>query len=233
MKTNSEKIRSKKDYRKYFIILPIVFLLCGYILFFVCLTPILDPLISVYSLAFSNTNVNTIDESETNSIFDGNTAVHDGYINYDEFVFPSWGDIFGKVTVEGTEIDCPLIFGDDNSLLRRGAGLSFFSHIPGCGKGILVGGHNNTYFHTLPEAQVGSLVRVETNYGSFTYRIRETKLIDMNSADARGQYAEDLNGDREVLLLYTCYPINTMASTSLRYFVFCEKVSGPQVNLYE
>ena len=133
MKTNSEKIRSKKDYRKYFIILPIVFLLCGYILFFVCLTPILDPLISVYSLAFSNTNVNTIDESETNSIFDGNTAVHDGYINYDEFVFPSWGDIFGKVTVEGTEIDCPLIFGDDNSLLRRGAGLSFFSHIPGCG----------------------------------------------------------------------------------------------------
>ena len=233
MKTNSEKIRSKKDYRKYFIILPIVFLLCGYILFFVCLTPILDPLISVYSLAFSNANAATIDGTETNSIFDGNTTVHDGYINYDEFTFPSWGDIFGNIKVEGTEIDCPLIFGDDDGLLRHGACMTIFSHIPGCGKGVMIAAHNNTYFHTLPQAQVGQLVFIETNYGSFTYRIRETKIIDMNADDAREQYAPELNGDTEILMLYTCYPVNTMASTPQRYFVFCEKVSGPQVNMYE
>lgn len=60
--TDSGTNRSKKSYRKSFIILPIVFLLIGYLLFFICLTPILSPLVSIYELAFSNANVNTIVE---------------------------------------------------------------------------------------------------------------------------------------------------------------------------
>lgn len=230
MRTNSEKNRSKKGYRKFFIILPIVFLICGYILFFVCLTPIIDPLISVYSIAFSDYNANVIEESEANSIFNGSTGIREGIINYDELVFPNYGNIFGRITVEGTEIDCDLIFGDDKSLLRKGACVSIYSHIPGCQTGVLVGAHNNTFFHSLPEVKEGALVNVETNYGSYVYKVYETKIFKDTQRD---EYIDELSGDKEILLLYTCYPVDTLASTPYRFFAFCECVSGPVVNLYE
>lgn len=230
MKTNSVKNRSKKGYRKYFIILPIVFLIVGYMLFFVCLTPIIDPLISVYSIAFSNTNNQTIEESGTNSIFSGSTGIRSGTINYDDLKYPQYGDVFGNIKVEGTKIDCDLIFGSDTALLRKGACVSLFGHIPGCGRGILVGAHNNTYFHSLPEVKKGALVNVETHYGSFVYRVIETKIIKDTQ---RTEYEKQLNGDDEVLLLYTCYPVDTLASTPDRFFVICEMVAGPVVNMYE
>ncbi len=230
MKTNSDKNRSKKGYRKCFIILPIVFLICGYMLFFVCLTPVIDPLLSAYGLAFSNTNAKTIDETGTNSIFNGSTGVHSGLLNYDDFEFPNYGSVFGNISVEGTEINCDLIYGDDTALLKKGACMSLYSHIPGCGKGVMIAAHNNTYFHTLPEAEEGSLVHIETNYGSYVYKVYRSEVIKENE---RAKYAEELNGDKEVLILYTCYPIDTLASTPYRYFVFCEFVSGPQVNMYE
>lgn len=230
MRNNSETNRSKKGYRKFFIILPIVFLICGYILFFVCLTPIIDPLYSVYSIAFSNANNKTIADSGTNSIYNGSTGIHNGIINYSDFEHPKYGYIFGNIKVEGTEIDCDLIFGDDNALLRKGACLSLFGHLPGCGRGILVSSHNNTFFHTLPEVEEGALVNVDTSYGSYVYKVYKTKVI--NNVD-RFEYAEELNGDKEVLMLYTCYPADTLASTPYRFFAFCEFVSGPRVNLYE
>ena len=230
MKTNSDKNRSKKGYRKYFIILPIVFLICGYMLFFACLTPIIDPLLSAYKLAFSNTNFNTIDESGTSSIFNGSTGVYSGLLNCDDFEFPNYGSVFGKISVEGTEINCDLIYGDDTALLKKGACLSLYSHIPGCGRGVMIAAHNNTYFHTLPNAREGTLVHLETNYGSYVYKVYRSEVIKDSE---RAKYETELNGDKETLILYTCYPIDTLASTPYRYFVFCEFVSGPQVNLYE
>jgi len=233
MKTNSDINRSKKNYRGSFIILPIVFLICGYLLFFACLTPIIDPLVSVYRVAFSKTNSSAVDEAGTNSIFNGSTGVRSGLITCDEFEYPTWGKIFGTIKVENTEIDCDLIFGDSKDLLKKGACMSMSSHIPGCGTGVLVAAHNNTYFHTLPDAKEGDLVYVETNYGSFVYRVYGTKIVDTSKAGHANDYFGELYGDKEVLLLYTCWPINTLASTPLRYFAMCELVSGPRVNIYD
>ena len=232
MRTNSEKNRSKKSYRGSFIILPIVFLLCGYILFFACLTPVIDPLLSVYGVAFSNTNANAIGEAGTNSIFNGATGIRSGVLTCDDFEYPTWGKIFGNIKVDNTEIDCDLIFGDSKDLLKKGACMSLTSQIPGCGTGILVAAHNNTYFHTLPNAQIGDLVHLETNYGSFIYRVYETKIIDTSKSGHADLYYSELYGDKEILMLYTCWPIDTLASTPQRYFAFCEFVSGPMVDLY-
>lgn len=113
--TDSGTNRSKKSYRKSFIILPIVFLLIGYLLFFICLTPILSPLVSIYELAFSNANVNTIVEPGENSAFNGGSGVDNGYLTSGDITFPSYGDHFGHITVEGTDIDTVVIFGDDTS----------------------------------------------------------------------------------------------------------------------
>ena len=130
MKTNSEKNRSKTSYRKWFILLPVVFLLCGYLLLFASLAPILDPLLSVYRLAFANANVQTIDEPGAGSVFNGTTGLTQGVLNWDDFEFPAYGEAFGRITVEGTEIDTDVIYGDSTTLLNRGACMSLYSHIP-------------------------------------------------------------------------------------------------------
>lgn len=230
MRTNSGKNRSKKSYRKWFITLPIAFLLCGYLLFFAALTPILDPLLSVYGLAFSNANVNTITESGQNSAFNGGTGAYDGLLNYNEISFPTYGEHFGRITVGGTEINTDVIYGDDTALLNDGACMSLYSHIPGCGRGVMIGAHNNTYFHTLQYVEKGAEVKIETSYGNYVYRVYDTKVI---KAEDEAAYRSELNGNKEVLLLYTCYPNDTLALTPYRFFAFCEFVSGPQVNMYE
>lgn len=230
MKTNSESNRSKKSYRKGFIILPIVFLLCGYLLLFACLTPILKPLISVYNLAFSNAKVQTIDEPGVGSVFSGSTGLTSGTLNWDDFSFPTYGEAFGRITVEGTEINTEVIYGDSTALLKRGACMSLYSHIPGCGRGVLIGAHNNTYFHTLQYVKEGALVHLDTTYGSYVYKVYRTDILDHD--DGSG-YRSELNGNKEILILYTCYPNDTIASTPYRFFAFCELVSGPSVNLYE
>lgn len=204
--------------------------MCGYMLLFASLTPILDPLLSVYRLAFSSANIETIDEPGAGSIFNGSTGLANGHLNWNEFEFPEYGSAFGRITVEGTDIDTDIIYGDSTALLKRGACMSMYSHIPGNGSGILIGAHNNTYFHTLPYVKEGATVRVETTYGSYVYRVYKTAIL--KNDDGSG-YRNELNGDKEVLLLYTCYPNDTIASTPYRFFAFCEYVSGPTVNLYE
>lgn len=230
MKTNSEKNRSKTSYRKWFILLPVVFLLCGYLLLFASLAPILDPLLSVYRLAFTNANVQTIDEPGAGSVFNGTTGLTQGVLNWDDFEFPAYGEAFGRITVEGTEIDTDVIYGDSTALLKRGACMSLYSHIPGCGTGTLIGAHNNTYFHTLQYVKEGALVHLDTTYGSYVYKVYKTAILEND--DAAG-YRSELNGDKDILLLYTCYPNDTIASTPYRFFAFCELVSGPRVNMYE
>ncbi len=230
MKTKPEHSRQTKRYRKWFLLLPVVFFLCGYLILFACLTPILDPLVTVYELAFSGANAQTIEEPGADSIFNGSTGRTGGTLNWDDFTFPVYGEAFGHITVEGTEIDTDLIYGDSKSLLKRGACMSLYSHIPGCGRGVLVGAHNNTYFHTLQYVEEGALVHLETTYGAYVYRVYRTDIIENTD---RAGYAEELNGYKEILLLYTCYPNDTIASTPYRFFAFCEKVSGPNVNMYE
>lgn len=230
MKTNSELNRSKKRYRRGFILIPIAFLLCGYLLLFAVLTPILNPLLSVYDLAFSNANVQTINEPGAGSIFDGNSGPTTGILNWDDISFPKYGEDFGRITVEGTDVDAHIIFGDSYALLRRGACLSLFGHIPGCGKGVLIGAHYMTYFNTLSSVKEGALVHIDTTYGSYVYRVYRT---DVSRYDDASAYRSELNGDKEILILYTCDLNGVIVSTPYRFFAFCELVSGPSVNLYE
>ena len=229
MLNNSKINRSKNGRRKWFILLPAVFLLCGYLLLSVCLSPILDPLVSVYQLVFTNANAQTIAKPEVSDTFNGSTGLMHGALKFSDISFPKYGETFGHITVDGTDISAPLIYGDEKQLLKKGACMSLYSRIPGAGKGTMISAHNNTYFHTLQEVEMGTLVHIETTWGIYVYKVYNTKIL--NKDDAAG-YQTELNGDKNTLILYTCYPNNTIASTQDRFFVFCEYISGPSVDMY-
>ncbi|MGN1129735.1 MAG: class D sortase, partial [Ruminococcus sp.] len=130
---------------------------------------------------------------------------------------------------DNRDVSAKLFFGDGSIPLSNGVGVYAGSFIPGYGKTVLVAGHNNTYFNGLKNVEKGDIVNINTSYGNYQYKVTETKVV--------GKYdksAYDLSADEENLIMYTCYPFDELGLTELRYFVYAEKVSGPEiVGLYE
>lgn len=139
---------------------------------------------------------------------------------------PYYNTEYAHLMCEAAEIDCPLYFGDSDMALANGAGQYSSSWLPGYGGTILVAGHNYSVFYNLQYVEVGDVFRVETNYGVYEYQV-----TDIQVHDHRDESAYDLTSrDREVLVLYTCWPMQRMAGVKTdRLFVYADKISGPTV----
>lgn len=138
---------------------------------------------------------------------------------------PKAGDLYGKVSVAGTSVECNLYYGDGKNQLHAGAGTFIGAQIPGQGGVTLVGAHTGTYFRDLESAQIGADVTVETTYGEYHYTISNMEVV---KAEEFGQAQLD-EQPRESLLLYTCYPFGQVTLTPDRYMVYCTYVSGPRI----
>ena len=75
---------------------------------------------------------------------------------------------------------------------------------------------------------MGKIVVLETNYGTYTYEVTETAV-----KKATDKTAYDLKATQENLVLYTCYPFDTLGLTPDRYYVYAKYVSGPKILLTE
>ena len=60
---------------------------------------------------------------------------------------------------------------------------------------------------------------LETNYGKFEYEIKEQKIVKETATDA-----VPIVDTAEVLMLYTCWPINNIGHASERYVVYADRV---------
>lgn len=168
-----------------------------------------------YSKSFENIFVPTTNTSDT--------------IDASEVEFPNIDKQFGELKIKGRDVDAKLFFGDGKIPLRNGAGVYAGSFIPGYGKTILVAGHNNTYFNGLKNVKKGDIVKINTSYGNYEYKVTDTKIHN-----AKSKKSYDLNANKENLILYTCYPFDTIGLTEKRFFVYADKISGPKiVGLYD
>ena len=139
----------RRNYRKNFIILPIIFLCLGFFVLYLAVSPILRPFGDIASLIFLEERKSPSEEFD--SIFDSaaekppvEQTAQETTIDASSFTFPSYGTHFGQISIEGTSISAPLFFGDGKAQLKQGACVYNGSHIPGYGKPILISAHNNT-----------------------------------------------------------------------------------------
>lgn len=139
---------------------------------------------------------------------------------------PEAGERLGRLSIAGTAVDCALYYGDADAQLELGAGLYTGAGLPGQGACVLVGGHTNTYFRDLEKVQPGDEIRLELDYGEYRYQVTGWKIARADDATAY-----DLDPEQEQLVLYTCYPFGALYETPLRYFVFGQRISGPQLQL--
>lgn len=151
----------------------------------------------------------------------GETGVDD-----QDITFPKPGDVYGQFQMENLGITNKLIYGDDDDCLLRGVGQYMGSPFPGFGGTTVVSGHVNLGFDSLKKAQRGDEVLITTSYGYYKYSVVETEIRTASSFSAFEAVKSDYD-----LIVYTCYRRdNSIGNINDRLFLYCEKVSGPEIN---
>lgn len=117
-------------------------------------------------------------------------------------VMPAYGDKYGNILIDSINLNLPLYYGDNTEILSYGIGHYAGSYFPGEGGSIILAGHNDPgYFERLSEVKEGDKVTIEANYGTFKYKVESTKIVNENDLESF-----PIQTDRELLILYTCYP---------------------------
>ena len=134
--------------------------------------------------------------------------------------YPEYGTRYANIKIESLDINLPLYYGDKLAYLRYGVGQTSGAYFPGEGGSIICMGHNNrNYLYDLPKIEKDAIIEIQTSYGEFKYKVYNTKIINMHQVDEL-----KIQKEEEILMLYTCYPVNTLGDKKDRFVVFAERV---------
>lgn len=132
--------------------------------------------------------------------------------------YPEYGTSYAEILIPKIDVDLPVYFGDTLDILKKGVGHSSGSYFPGEGGSIVYMGHNSKkMFRRFSELEVGDEITVKTNYGEYKYKIYDMQLIQETEQDKL-----PIQSQKEILMVYTCYPFNNIGYTTKRYVVYAE-----------
>lgn len=142
----------------------------------------------------------------------------------------TYGSQWASLNVEGWERhDIPVYFGDEDALLKKGAGMRFNSRFCGQGGRTVLSAHVTSYFYEIEDTPIGALVTVDTVYGTFVYQVEKTVIFHYQDNSA----LSPVKGEGETLFMYTCYPRqNGYLFKRERMALVCRKVSGEEFDTY-
>lgn len=221
-------------------ILTVLFgLLFTYLTAICILSPYADIAEIAFDAIFTSAKSEDIDEIDENylakkeeivvPIENEDTATEKPYqytstVKFGSFKFPSFETKYGNIKIDRVGIDCNLYMGDTNKVLKKGAGTYVGGHIPGDGGTVLVAAHCTTYFRPLEQVVIGDIITIDTIYGDYEYEVYDIKICKANDLSAF-----DLSLDCDNLVLYTCYPLDTLKSRTQRLYVSAKLVSGTKI----
>ena len=111
--------------------------------------------------------------------------------------YPEYGSEYAKIEIPKIDVDLPVFFGDTLEVLKNGVGHSSGS--------------------LFSELQRGDEIIVTTNYGKYKYKIYDMKIINETDVDQI-----PIQDEKEILMIYTCYPLNNIGYATQRYVVYSE-----------
>lgn len=211
------------------LVAPIIFLVIGYSLIYVIGKPVIQFVTSSIQL-FLLTDTPNFETTKQSFMAVDNKKIATNARNElpsSKIDYPVGGQLYGKVKIEKLQLNVPLYFGDTEEILREGAGQFMGSVYPGELGTSLIGGHNVDDFGKLGAAQVGDEITLQTTYGNYVYRINQIEVRDKKDKEINDMIYQ--RNDRRVIL-YTCYPIDSLGLTNERLFAIGEFVSGPMIN---
>ncbi len=146
-------------------------------------------------------------------------------VSVNEMDFPEYSEKYGVIRCERLGINADLYMGDNDKILKVGAGTYYGGNVPGDQGTIMIAAHCHTFFRTLEKAQIGDIFNIETTYGDYVYKVNDIKIIPATDTESY-----DFTLDYENLIVYTCFPLNTLLSRTQRFMVYCELVDGTLID---
>ena len=149
-----------------------------------------------------------------------NKKVEETTMNEDNKIqnYPEYGTQYATIEIPRINVNLPVYFGDTLEVLKKGVGHSSGSYFPGEGGSIIYMGHNSkNMFRRFSELQLGDEIKVTTSYGEYTYKIYDMQLIKETDVDKL-----PVQKEKEILMVYTCYPFNNIGYATQRYVVYAE-----------
>ena len=132
--------------------------------------------------------------------------------------YPEYGTQYATIQIPRINANLPVYLGDTLEVLKKGVGHSSGSYFPGEGGSIIYMGHNSkNMFRRFSELQLGDEMTVTTSYGEYTYKIYDMQLIKETDVDKL-----PIQKEKEILMVYTCYPFNNIGYATQRYVVYAE-----------
>ena len=132
--------------------------------------------------------------------------------------YPEYGTQYATIEIPKIDIKLPVYYGDTLEILKNGVGHSSGSYFPGEGGSIIYMGHNSkNVFRRFSELQKGNEIKVTTDYGEYTYKIYDMQLINETETEKL-----PIQDEKEILMVYTCYPFNNIGYATQRYVVYAE-----------
>ncbi len=136
--------------------------------------------------------------------------------------YPEYGTQYATIQIPSIDVDLPVYFGDTLEILKKGVGHSSGSYFPGEGGSIIYMGHNSkSVFRRFSEVKKGDKITVKTSYGEFNYKIYDMQLIKETETDKL-----PIQDQKEILMVYTCYPFNNIGYATQRYVLYAELENG-------
>lgn len=136
-----------------------------------------------------------------------------------DVVYPNFGEQYAVLNCSTVDISVPVYWGSNSTLLEKGACQPTTSAVIGTDGNTVIDAHVNTFFENLDSLQVGDIVTLNTNYGEFTYQVREK--IEFDKYDKSYLNPKDEN----VLTLYTC-KIQLLGTSDVRVGAICDLIES-------
>lgn len=132
--------------------------------------------------------------------------------------YPEYGTKYATIKIDKIDVDLPVYYGDTMEILKKGVGHSDGSYFPGEGGSIIYMGHNSAkVFRRFSELEKGDEIIVNTSYGEYKYKIYDMQLIKETEKEKL-----PIQKEKEIFMVYTCYPFNNVGHAYQRYVVYAE-----------
>ena len=130
--------------------------------------------------------------------------------------YPEYGTSYATIEIPKIDVNLPVYFGDTLDVLKKGVGHSSGSYFPGEGGSIIYMGHNSKkVFRRFSGLDINDEIIVKTNYGEYKYKIYHMQIIEETELEKM-----PIQREKEILMIYTCYPFNNIGYTTKRYVVY-------------
>ena len=134
--------------------------------------------------------------------------------------YPEYGTEYATIEISRIGKKLPVYFGDSLDILKNGVGHYAGSYFPSEGGSIIYLGHNSsTCFRRLGELQLGDKIIVTTSYGKYTYSVYDMQIIKETEPEKL-----EIQKEKEILMIYTCYPFANIGHAYQRYVLYSELV---------